>query len=65
MVFKDIKDIDKIKVDTEYITTVEMRLNSLCDSKNEDNRGVTNDILNGVSSKNQELFIGIMDLVKE
>lgn len=62
---KDIKDIDKIKVDTEYITTVEMRLNSLCDGKNEDNRGVTSEILNGVSPKNQELFIGIMDLVKE
>jgi len=62
---KDIKDIDKIKVDTDYITTVEMRINSLCDSKNEDNRGVTSEILNGVSPKNQELFIGIMDLVKE
>ena len=62
---KDIKDIDKIKVDTDYITSVEMRLNSLCDNKNEDNRGVTNDILNGISPKNQELFIGIMDLVKE
>ena len=42
-----------------------MRLNSLCDGKNEDNRGVTSDILNGISPKNQELFIGIMDLVKE
>jgi len=63
---KDVKEIDKIKVDTDYITSVEMRLNSLCDSKNEDSRGVvSNDILNGVSSKNQELFIGIMDLVKE
>lgn len=62
---KDIKEIDKIKVDTDYITSVEMRLNSLCDNKTEDNRGVTNEILNGVSSKNQELFLGIMDLVKE
>ena len=62
---KDQKEIEKIKVDTEYITSVEMRLNSLCDKNTEDNRGVTSDILNGISSKNQELFIGIMDLVKE
>ena len=62
---KDIKEIEKIKVDTDYITSVEIRLNNLCDSKTEDNRGVTNDILNGISPKNQELFIGIMDLVKE
>ena len=62
---KDVKEIDKIKVDTDYITSVEMRLNSLCDNKCEDSRGVTNEILNGVSPKNQEVFIGIMDLVKE
>lgn len=63
---KDVKDIDKIKVNTDYITSVEMRLNSLCDSKsNESNRGVSNDILTGISEKNQELFIGIIDLVKE
>lgn len=62
---KDIKEINKITIDTDYITAVEMRLNSLCENKFEDNRGVTNEILNGVSPKNQELFIGIIDLVKE
>lgn len=62
---KDIKEIDKITVDTDYITSVEMRLNSLCETKYEESRGVTSDLLNGVSPKNQELFIGIMDLVKE
>ena len=62
---KDIKEIDKITIDTDYITSVEMRLNSLCETKREDSRGVTSDLLNGVSPKNQELFIGIMDLVKE
>jgi predicted transcriptional regulator len=61
---KDVKDIDKIKVDTEYITSVEMRLNSLCDNKNMDN-GVGSEILNGISPKNQELFVGIIDLIKE
>lgn len=62
---KTAEDIDKIKVDTDYITGVELRLNSICDNKKEDNSGVGNEILNGVSAKNQELFIGIMDLVKE
>ena len=61
---KDVKEINKIKVDTDYITSVEMRLNSLCDNKT-DNSGVGNEILNGISSKNQDLFIGIIDLVKE
>ena len=63
---KDAKELDKIKVNTDYITEVELRLNSLCDVKKEENNsGVGSDILNGISSKNQELFIGIMDLVKE
>ena len=62
---KDVKEIDKIKIDTDYITSVEMRLNSLCDSKKVDNNGVGNEILNSISSKNQELFIGIIDLIKE
>ena len=62
---KDVKDISKIKVDTDYITSVEMRLNSLCDTKSIDNSGVGSDTLNGISPKNRELFLGIMDLVKE
>ena len=62
---KDVKDIAKIKVDTDYITSVEVRLNSLCESKKVDNSGVGNEILSGVSPKNQELYIGIMDLIKE
>ena len=62
---KDVKEISKIKVDTDYITSVEVRLNSLCDNKVIDNNGVGNEILNGVSPKNQELFLGIIDLIKE
>ena len=63
---KDVKELDKIKIDTDYITSVEVRLNTLCDSKKQDNsNGVGSEILNGISPKNQELFIGIMDLVKE
>ncbi len=64
---KNAEEINKIKIDTDYITEVEVRLNSLCDQKREENSGVGvgNEILNGISPKNQELFIGIMDLVKE
>ena len=62
---KDVKDIAKIKVDTDYITSVEVKLNSLCGNKSIDN-GVGNaDLLTGVNPKNRELFIGIVDLIKE
>ena len=62
---KDAKDIDKIKVNTDYITSVEVKLNSLCESKPSDNSGVGSELLSGISVKNQELFIGIIDLIKE
>lgn len=61
---KDVSEIDKIKINTDYITSVEMRLNSLCDTKT-DNNCVNGDIVNGISPKNQELFIGVIDLIKE
>ncbi len=62
---KDVKDIDNIKVNTDYITSVEVKLNSLCETKVVDNNGVGNDLLNGINEKNQELFIGVVDLIKE
>jgi len=61
---KNVEEMNDIKVDTNYITEVEMRLNSLCENKEECNRG-NSDLLSGVSSENQELFIGIIDLIKE
>ena len=63
---KNVEDINKIKVDTDYITEVEVRLNSLCNTKKEiNNSGVGVDSLSGISSNHQELFIGIIDLIKE
>ena len=62
---KDVEEINNIKVDTDYITAVEVKLNSLCDTKQVDNSGVGNELLNGISPKNQEIYVGIMDLVKE
>ena len=63
---KNTEDINNISVDTDYITEVEARLNNLCDNKKEvNNSGVGAELLSGVSEKNQEIFIGIMDLVKD
>lgn len=62
---KDSKEIEKIVVNTDYITQVEVRLNSLCDAKKEDNSGVGSELLNGISSKNKDLFVGVVDLIKE
>lgn len=63
---KNVEDIDNIKIDTDYITEVEVRLNSLCDNKKEINNNIgANDLLNGISQKNQEMFLGIIDLVKD
>ena len=63
---KNAEDIDSIKIDTDYITEVEVRLNSLCVNKKEVNNNVgASDLLNGISPKNQEMFLGIIDLVKD
>ena len=63
---KNVEELDNIKVDTDYISEVELRLNSLCDSKKEaNNNGVGAELLNGVSEEHQEIFIGIVDLIKE
>ncbi len=60
---KKVEELNNIKLDTDYITEVENRLNNLCISKQENN--INSDILNGVSNENQEIFIGITELVKE
>ena len=64
---KDVEEIDKIKVDTDYINSVEDRLDSICDTKKNDIaiNGVGAELLNGISPKNKELFINTMDLIKE
>ncbi len=62
---KNTDEISKIKINTDYITEVELKLNSLCESKKQNNVRVDNDILSNISPKNQELFISIVDLIKE
>ena len=61
----DDADISKIEVNTEYISNVEMKLNSLCDSKLGNLPLGSNDLFSNISPENQELFIGVMDLIKE
>ena len=63
---KKVEDIKNIVVNTDYIMSVEARIECIDESKNNSNNSsCTNDLLNGISPKNQELFIGIIDLVKE
>ena len=61
----DANEIKNIEINTDYITSIEMKINSLCDSKNASSIGVGSDLLSNVSPKNQELFLGVMDLIKE
>lgn len=57
---KSAEEINDIKVTTDYITDVEMRLTL---KNNTDNN--TNDLFNGLDDKKKELLIGIIDLIKE
>lgn len=64
---KSADEIDNIKVDTDYILSVETRLNSLFESasnnvKNNDNSNV---IFNGLKKDSRELLANIIDLIKE
>lgn len=62
---KKADELNNINVNTDYILEVESKLDSLDDSKKNQNNTIGSDIVNGVSARNQELFVGIMDLVKE
>ena len=42
-----------------------MKINSLCDSKNTASIVGGTDLFSNISPKNQELFLGVMDLIKE
>ncbi len=57
---KSVEDIEKIKVTTDYISEVEMRL-----TLKKEPQSNSNDVLNGLDDKQKELLIGIIDLVKE
>ena len=58
-------EIKNIDVTTDYISNVELKLNTLCDAKVGNLAVGANDLLSNISPEHQELFIGVMDLIKE
>ena len=58
---KSAEEIENIKVTTDYISEVEMRLNL----KKIPEYSANTDILSGLDDKKRELLIGIIDLIKE
>lgn len=63
---KTVEELDKIKIDTDYISEVEARLNSICnENSTAANIESANSLLSGLGKSEQELIINIIDLLKE
>ncbi len=63
---KSAEELANIKIDTDYIAEVEVRLNSICNNNDTvSNVESTNSLLTGLGKKEQELLISIIDLLKE
>lgn len=63
---KSAEELENIKIDTDYIAEVEVRLNSICnDNDAVSNVESTNSLLTGLGKKEQELLVNIIDLLKE
>lgn len=63
---KSPEDIDKIKVDTDYILTVETKLNNLVESTNTNNSVIdTKDLFNGLDNDKKDILNNIISLIKE
>jgi len=63
---KSAEDLDKIKVDTDYIMDVETRINSLFESAaTKSDVAESNVIFDGLGSKQKELLHNIIDELKE
>lgn len=60
---KSAEELDNIKVDTDYIMNVEMRINSLFESEN--SKIDANSICSGLEEKERNLLLNIVDLIKE
>lgn len=61
---KSVEEIDQIKVDTDYIISVESRINSLFESS-VGNSNDYNDVFAGLTDKKRELMVNIVSLIKE
>jgi len=63
---KSAEELDTIKIDTDYISEVEVRLNSICSGNDTCVGGeANNSLLSGLGRKEQELLVNIIDLLKE
>lgn len=64
---KSVEELDNIKIDTDYITEVETRLNSLCNNDSHSNFDYNdgNSIFAGLGKKQKDLMVNIIDLIKE
>ena len=62
---KSASDLDDIKVDTDYIMDVEMRVNSLFENTNKSAVADNNQVFSGLGVKQKDLLHNIIDEVKE
>ena len=62
---KNAEEIDSIKVNTDYIMDVEMRINNLFENSSKSDVNDSNSIFNGLGSKQKHLLHDIVDILKE
>jgi len=60
---KSSNELDSIKIDTDYILSVEARLNNIVESKNQ--QAEDNSIFEGLGQNQKELLSSIIDVIKE
>ena len=62
---KNAEELDKIKVDTDYILEVESRIETLFTNNNQKEEISPENIYNGLNEENKQLLSNIIDLLKE
>lgn len=62
---KSSDELENIKVDTDYIMDVEMRINSLFENSNKSAVADNNAVFSGLENKQKELLHNIIDEIKE
>jgi transcriptional regulator with XRE-family HTH domain len=62
---KSKKELNDLKIDTDYIMSVDARINSVFDGVKEVFNESNNEIYDGLTKDNQELLFNIINLIKE
>ena len=62
---KSPEELNNIKVDTDYILSVENRLNSLVESEQSIHNAMDKSIYEGLGKSQKELFQNLIDIIKE